>query len=217
VNSGITISVSTADDLPALARCHRRAFPKSLSSALGITYVTKMLSWYLEHDYCFLFYASCDGKIAGFVGGVNRTRAGIEGSASGMAQHSFREAVRALALRPWLLFHPEMIAKYPFALKNLTRRFYTPARKSTTSEFHPVTSLVVIGVDPGFRNKGIGSSLMREFENEALRHDIGKLLLTVRSDNETAIAMYLKSGWEKNVVQGSALQMSKVLLQKQRG
>ena len=85
---------TTLAQLPAIARCHRAAFPASLASALGNRYVARMLSWYLASDKTFLFHIEDEqGRVAGYCGGMISDGTLGTGSASGMAQHTFRAAV----------------------------------------------------------------------------------------------------------------------------
>ncbi|MCB0572768.1 MAG: GNAT family N-acetyltransferase [Phaeodactylibacter sp.] len=201
--------------LPAVTRCHRAAFPASLASAMGRRYVTYMLSWYLSTDKTFLFHLEENGLCVGYCGGMIVDGTLPTGSASGMAQYSFRAAVRAFALRPWLAFHPEVRNKYTFIRKNIKRRLGRrqpprPATEQRKLEREPHAGLVVIGVDPAFQGKGYGSLLLQEFERRALEdYGIHTLQLTVRADNEQAIRAYERNGWSRGEVRGGSGGMGK--------
>lgn len=201
--------------LPALARCHSAAFPDTLASAMGLPYLERMLSWYLSTEKTFLFHLEEGGRCLGYCGGMVVDGTLPTGSASGMAQHSFQAAVRAFLLRPWLLFHPEVRAKWPLLWKNLLMklglraRVHAPQQKAKQKR-EPHAGLVVIGVDPAFQGKGYGSILLQEFERRAVAdYGIYKLQLTVKADNEQAIRAYERNGWVRGEVKGEALGMFK--------
>lgn len=213
------LRLSAQSQLLSLARCHQAAFPRALSSALGRSYLKNMLSWYLSTDKAFLFHIEKEpGLCAGYCGGIIVDGTLPTGSASAMAQYSFKAAIRAFALRPWLLFHPEVRAKWPLLWKNLlmklglrTRVHFSPGQKTTLSR-DPHIGLVVIGVDPAYQSQGYGSLLLQEFERRAVEdYGIRKLKLTVKADNAQAICAYERNGWQRGSVSGESLQMFKIM------
>ena len=205
--------------LPNLSSCHRAAFPQSLATALGQRYVTRMLSWYLSSSKTFLFHVNDDnGGIAGYCGGMISDGTLPTGSASGMAQHSFYAAIWAFATHPWVLWHPEVRAKWPLLKKNLFTRLGLRKKKDITPEqaqkmsTAPHVGLVVIGVDPFFQGKGYGSLLLKEFERRAVvNYGIHHLQLTVLANNAEAIRAYEKNGWIKVEEKARAIRMEKIL------
>jgi ribosomal protein S18 acetylase RimI-like enzyme len=211
------IIISRKSDLDKIAQCHASAFPESLSSKMGRKYLRKMIEWYLADEKRFLFHAEEDGKCAGYFGGMIHDGTQSTGSASGMIQFSFNEAVISILSRPWLLFHKEVTSKYSLISKNIKNRFST--RKTETKKnknsgskaTEPSFGLVVIGVAQEYRGKGYGSFLLREFESEARKRNIFVLELTVRNDNEEAIRAYERNGWIRSKLSGSSLEMFKKL------
>lgn len=197
----MTYTESRHIHLPDIAECHIAAFPKSFSSQLGKNYVTKMLEWYISTNKSFLFHLEEEKNIIGYCGGIIVDGTLQTGAASGMTQHSFYDALKALAFRPWLLFHPEILNRYPFLLKNIKTKLglYKPERPTIEKEklkAEPHIGLVVIGVNPLFHGKGYGSLLLKAFEEKALKYGIKKLQLTVKCNNEKAIRAYKKNGWK---------------------
>lgn len=88
-------------NLHALARCHRAAFPSSLATALGQRYVAHMLSWYLSTGKTFLIQIEDEkGRCVGYSGGMISDGSLGTGSASGMAQHTFKVAIFAFLTDP---------------------------------------------------------------------------------------------------------------------
>lgn len=199
-------------NLSSIARCHRAAFPASLSSALGHDYVEKMLSWYLSTENTFLFFVNEGDQCVGYCGGMVKTIWGL-GSASSMAQYSFNAAVKSFCMRPWLVFHREIRVKFPFIMKNLFNRFFR--KKALQGDhkivFEPYAGLVVIGVDPDFQGKGYGSLLLGEFEKVSKQRGLYKVILSVRSDNEQAIKSYSRNGWEVVSTKDNSTSMQKLL------
>lgn len=202
----------TLQDLPRVAACHRLAFPAALSTAMGQSYVEKMLEWYLTDSKAFIFYLEEGGNCVGYVGGLKFHGITRAGSATDMIQHSYRAAVKSFLKRPWLFLHPEFLSKYPLVIKNILRRFH--AKKPLVTPVNevlplPHTGLIVIGVDPHHRGKGYASQLLREFEVHSKHLGFKRMMLTVRSDNAHAIKVYEKNGWKQVNQNGNALEMEK--------
>lgn len=140
------------------------------------------------------------------------------GSASGMAQHSFNAAIQAFLLRPWLIFHPEVRAKWPLLWRNiqmklgLRPRVHFSAEQKSAKVQNPQVGLVVIGVNPAYQGKGYGSLLLQEFERKAVEdYGITKLQLTVKANNAKAIRAYERNGWQRGDLNGTSLQMTKTV------
>lgn len=203
------------DDLSLVARCHREAFPKALSSAMGQTYCKKMLEWYISGNQTFIFYLRLDDICVGYCGGLLFDGKHPLGSASSMIQYSFHEAVKAILLRPWLLFHPEFIRKYRLVLKNVWRHLRRYVGKPVVSHpprnVRPHAGLIVIGVAPAHQGKGYGSMLLKEFENQAKKRGYKHLMLTVLRENKQAIEAYSRNGWIITRQEGYSLTMEKLL------
>lgn len=211
------ILFASQSDLKILAECHRKAFPKALSTAMGTHYVEKMLEWYLIDERGFLFFLKGEGNSCiGYCGGIKVEGLGRDGSASSMIQHSYSSAVQAMLKRPWLFIHPEFLKKYKLALRNILKRFSTkkPAKVTTVTSSKPIepyVGLVVIGVDPKFMGKGYGSKLLVEFERHAAFLGFKKISLTVKTDNQIAIRSYLRNGWITTSVSGNSTAMHKMI------
>ncbi|MDQ2656551.1 MAG: GNAT family N-acetyltransferase [Bacteroidota bacterium] len=212
------IVIPTRNDLPKLAQCHRTAFPRTLSAAMGQRYVEKMLEWYLVDDRAFIFFLQEGSSCVGYCGGLKFDGTHNVGSASSMIQHSYTLALRTFFRRPWLFLHPEFRPKYRLALKNVVRRIGKALGLMSTSrvtkqanprEAH--TGLIVIGVNPDLQGKGYGSQLLQEFERSSLALGYNKMMLTVRTDNSKAIQSYVRNGWQTTKVEGKSTTMEKRL------
>ena len=203
--------------LSEIARCHMASFPDALASALGSKYVKKMLEWYISSDKTFLFYVEECGICVGYCGGMVKDGSFETGSASSMAQYSFKQGIYSLSIRPWVIFHKEFVRKNRFVLKNLKmkiRKFIfpnKPLQKSSPYFQTALTGLVTIGVHPDFQGKGYGSLLLREFENKTKEMGIKQMQLSVSSDNVKAIKSYGRNGWIKAQSVGNSLSMVKTI------
>ena len=202
-----------------MAKCHKYAFSGSLSSALGIHYLKKMLSWYILTPKTFLIHCENNkGDCIGYCGGMVSDGSLGTGSASGMAQHSFNAAILGFIFRPWLVFHSEVWAKWPLLWKNIKVKLrlrnkihFNPNQLKKMSR-EPYIGLVVIGVDPLFQGKGYGWVLLKEFERIAKEeYNIEKLQLSVLADNYKAIKSYERNGWKRGHINGRSLNMFKTL------
>lgn len=205
---------ATLSDLPMIAKCHRAAFPRALSSAMGETYLRKMLEWYLLSDRAFMFLIRQNDRCVGYCGGLIYDGTHAMGSASSMLQHSFREAIQSFLLRPWLFFHPEFVAKYKLAARNIWKRLLGVGseqrqRVQPAAPVERYTGLVIIGIDKEYQGQGFGSQLLQEFEQKTRKLQIAKMLLTVLSTNHQAIKSYKRNGWSVTATNGRSTTMEK--------
>jgi ribosomal protein S18 acetylase RimI-like enzyme len=186
-------------DLMRIAQCHHDVFPGSLTSRMGIPYLSKIFSWYLSTDKAFLFFVEEGRKVVGYAGGMIVDGTLAHGSASSLTQHTFNDSIKALLMRPWLFFHPEFVSRYGLFARNILTRFRNKFRKtevrSAAKPVEPYAGLVVIGVHPTFQGKGFGSAILVEFEKRTAQYGLKRMLLTVHADNAQAIASYKRNGW----------------------
>lgn len=186
-------------DLIRIAQCHRSVFPQSLTSKMGLNYLSKLFSWYLATDKAFLLCVEDDGEIIGYAGGMIVDGTLAHGSASSLAQHTFNDSIKALFLRPWLFFHPEFLTRLSLFTRNVVIRIRDKFRKnkvrSALKPSEPYVGLVVIGVHPAYQGKGYGSIILKEFENQSLSFGFKRMLLTVNAHNLQAIKSYKRNGW----------------------
>ena len=193
-----TVRPTTTGELPDIAACHIACFPNSLATRLGKKYVQKSLEWFLVNPNRFLFHVEIGGKVAGYCGGFVPAKAG-DGSSSGMLQHAFKEAVRGIATKPFLLLHPEVRHYYPFLWMNIKRKLTGKAKpfkpEDATKPFKRFVGLVVIGVHPTHRGSGLAQQLMATFEDRVREYQQNELVLSVKKDNGRAIKAYKNFGW----------------------
>lgn len=209
------ITRPSIQDIKLIAHCHRKAFPRALSSLMGLTYCKKMLEWYVRDERAFIFYLKKNNQCIGYCGGLIVDGIHPSGSASSMIQYSFNEAVMAMIKRPWLFLHPEFVRKYRLVIKNVWRRILKAflnyrEQPKRVQKITPHAGLIVIGVDPDYQGKGFGTLLLQEFERQAALRGYKRFMLTVLKTNKRAITSYERNGWVIIKTDGLSLSMEKI-------
>jgi len=200
--------------LKDMASCHKTCFNDSLSSKLGKKYIKKSLEWFLVNENRFLFHIECNNKIIGYCGGFRSLYIG-DGSTSGMLQYAMPEAIKGIIRKPYLLFHPELIKRYPLIFKNIRRRIFKTKKNIPVTHHNCNESkigLVVIGVLPEYRGKGCFELLMQQFEEECKKRNADKMILSVKAANARALAAYKKAGWETSSRTKNGVEMFKMVV-----
>ncbi len=209
---------SSAQELKAIAGCHLQCFPHSFTSKLGIAYATKTFEWFLAGDNRFLFHITDEDEVLGYCGGFISRFEG-DGSTSGMLQFAMKQAIAGVLRKPWLLFHRGVWPFYPLIFKNIYRKIFGKKRTGPAAiepaqapqPFHQRAGLVVIGVHPLHRGKGVFELLMKEFERQASVKGASVLYLSVKKNNGRAIRAYTKAGWSVMNQHPGSLELSKTL------
>ena len=191
-------AIATAE-LEETAHCHMSAFPSSFSTKLGISYVIKMLEWYIVSKDRFLLSITIENKIVGYVGGAKGS-----GSTSGMLQYAYWKGFTAIITRPYLFFSYSFLSNISLISKNIRKRIFQRGNKVIFSEMKiPQGSmdlsvgLILIGVDPNHRREGVGSALIKAFIDNAKRLGGSHGHLSVKTSNINAISAYKKNGWDE--------------------
>ena len=209
-------------DLKALAYCHMAAFPASLTTAMGYQYTKKTLEWYIYEPDAILVMAEDDcGKALGYAGGLLVTAKTKQGSTTAMSQFAFKDALLAICIRPWLVFHPQVKRHYPYIryfikrqLKNYFRNKKVPPNRpqmQTSTIIRNTMGLVGIGILPEFQGRGVGSSLLKAFESRSRAIGAECMDLSVEPENNKAIRSYERNGWNRVENEGHHFMMHKEL------
>jgi len=203
-------------DLLGVAKCHQRAFPKSFSTQLGLSYLIKNYEWYIASENSFLIKAEIENKIVGYCGGMLIDNKTTKGSTSSIMQYTFKAAVIALAKKPWLCLNKEVRENINLILKNILtklgffkKELNRPKAQSASRKIS--LGLVVIGTLPENRGQGIGYLLLTQFEREARKLNAEQLHLSVKKSNADAIRSYSKSGWQIKKESNENYEMTKSL------
>lgn len=186
-------------DLPAIARIHKLAFPGSALTALGADAVRRYYEWQLTgpHDVSALgaFYGN---EMAGFCfGGVFR------GAMSGFLRKNRIYLAWLVLTHPWLVTNALFRDRLISGLKVL-RRFSKSGRANQPTQDHkkPSFGILSIAVNPEFQGKGLAKALMMESEAIARRQGFDEMNLSVNPDNYRAIRFYDSLGWQKATREG---------------
>jgi ribosomal protein S18 acetylase RimI-like enzyme len=185
------------ESLTGIAKCYIEAFPNSISAKLGQNYITHNLEWFIGDDNKILFYIQEENECIGFCGGYLWTKIG-DGSTSSMINYSKKIRNQILLRKPWLLLDYESIIKILNFLLMKFRLIFL-GNKSVEIKLQrnePSLGLVVIGVTPSNKGKGIASILIQHFEKFGADKGINWAHLSVRKENLRAINFYKKNGWE---------------------
>lgn len=216
----LQLSYCSTEDLKAIAECHKQAFPTSFSTKLGRRYLIKNYEWYLTSSKTILIKASIGSQVVGFCGGLLMDANSEMGSTSSVMQYTFRQAVIGMILHPWLLFNKEVRNNLGLIVRNIKRKLQPNAssqaakvklNKSEKEAQVASLGLVVIGNDPIYRGKGVGSELLKRFEVEAVRMNAKQMHLSVHRDNAVAIKSYTRNGWSISKEMGDNFEMIKAL------
>lgn len=195
-------TITSKKDIKKLAICHCKAFPESLSSKLHISFAEKMFMWYVDDPRGVLFHIEKDGEVLGYCGAIKTHRQGLEGSSTSIAQYSFKAMLKALLMKPWLIFHKENINRIPLITKNILLKLGLSKKKRytkaiTDDSFLPFWGIVSIGVAPPYQGKGIGRLLLDEFERLAKEDGVVQVYLSVKATNFQAIKSYQRNHWQE--------------------
>lgn len=198
-SEGDVVKPAVEADLKWIVPCHLAAFPKTLSSRMGLKVSWRTLQWYVCDAKRFMLWINREGKCVGYVGGMICDGMQVHGSASSMIQHAFKASIFALIIRPWLWFHPELRSRYRLIAKNLYFKiigYKKPMRdRKNHKPSEPYVGLVVIGVHPEHQGKGYGSQLLKAFEQKASELGYSRMTLSVLPNNSQAITAYKQNGW----------------------
>lgn len=200
-SNGFQLSQCLRHDLLRVANCHQRAFPKSFSTQLGLSYLIKNFEWYIASENSFLIKVEIKNKVVGYCGGMLIDNKTTKGSTSSIMQYTFKAAILALAKKPWLCLNKEVRGNINLILKNIVAKLGFFKKELNRPKAHSASrkislGLVVIGTLPENRGQGLGYRLLTQFEQEARKRNAEQLHLSVKKSNVDAIRSYSRSGWK---------------------
>lgn len=194
------IYYSRPEDLFAITTIHLSCFPDSFSAKMGEKFAMKMLEWHLSGNNKFLVHVVSNFKIVGYAGCLIPEYAG-DGSTSGIIRYALRQSFTSFLLKPYLLFKSRVIKLYPLIFKNIFRKFFKYDKnnrrfKNLIPENEKCIKIVVIGIDPVFRGKGIAEEIFTFLSNKAVANNYAGIALSVKKENKAAVKSYLKNGFK---------------------
>ena len=166
-----------------LADIHNEAFGSFFLTSLGIRFLRVYYKASLKSKNCIATCALSDeGEIIGFCLGS-------------FVSHGHHTRLIASNAPLFILEGLLIIFSKPLAILRLLRNLDKKIAGITDDGNY--SELLSIGVRPAIKGKGIGSELIRRFENEIVKRGGTKICLTTDYfDNDGAIAFYRKSGYE---------------------
>lgn len=170
------------NDIGQLTNVHAEVFPESRSTRLGRNYLASFYRWLVTPP-CFGIGAFDNNTMIGFVVGTPEHYSRAQLRAVGPA------LARAMVLRPWLLFDNGI----RFVLGNRLNRVRREAPVAKVSDGGCV--LLSIGVSAKATGAGVGSALMKGFEEAARERGFTHMRLSVLNSNARARRVYEKAGW----------------------
>ncbi len=193
---------SNLSDLYKISLCQKKAFPKSLFTALGNKYLMKMFEWYVTSEHTILIHIEENGACIGYCGGMINDGNLKMGSISTILQYTFKEAIIGVISKPWIIFHTALKNSYPVIFKNIKMKLgfnkkSAISHKNNNGKEYPQFGLIVIGVDGKYQGKGIGTQLLNKIELISKEKGIKSMYLSVFANNHQAIHTYEKNGWVK--------------------
>lgn len=178
------------EQLSEVIELHRKVFASSMNAKLGAHYTKMLVNWFSSDSQRILLTGlGSDGRVLGYVFGAP-TISLIE-----MNQALLWPALLGITMRPWLLGSREFRR---VCFKRIAQMVFRTNNPSALNELpKPMVSLVGIGVDESARGLKLGTLLMHEFVQAAKSRGAQSLELTVRHENQAAIALYEKCKWRR--------------------
>mgnify|MGYP002885668524 CR=1 FL=1 len=160
-----------------IAECHKKAFPLSIYNIFGNFFLIKVFKWYLINpNKRHLIYLNKGKHVSGFL------TMKMNDDSDSFFSYIFVNLILCIFKNPLIIFNKQM---WRFFFKKSNKYRYNEVR----------IELVSIAVHPDSQGLGVGSKLIKRFEQIAVKHFTGKMMLSVRKENKIAIDFYIKNGW----------------------
>lgn len=198
----------TAEDIGGAAALHRIVFPDYFLTHMGQWFVEQFYSEFVEKKGHYGFVAVCGKELVGSVIGT--------GDSERLFRHFYRRHFPRLAVTlGWrIVVDPYIRRNLVSRIGHMRQAFRSLGRSSRQvgqstdpeSADQPPVRLLSIGVRADWRGTGIAEQLVDRYCEE-LRHDgLEWVGLSVRPENQPAIAFYEKTGWQRTAASATAVQ-----------
>ena len=183
--SDLVLHLGNPTDVGRLASLHRRIFePRvNLTVRLGQRYLVDVYRWFLTAPEAYAVVAEAAGQLAGVTtmcdGPYNRRLLRATRSA----------AMLGLVTHPLALFHPEMRHR---AIELL---FGRRTGGECAGDPDHLAFLAYIAVDPAFRGRSVGLSMLAQVETVARARGSRFIRAGIYVENEPSIRMFQKAGY----------------------
>jgi ribosomal protein S18 acetylase RimI-like enzyme len=174
----VVVRHGTAADAPGVARLHATQIDEGFLSRLGPRFLAHLYRRIARSPSSFLLVAECDGTMAGFVAGATDVGALYK-------QFLIRDGLAAS-----LTSTPQLLRAWRRALETLKHGTSPPG-----TDARAAAELLAIVVDPEFRGKGVGDTLVSSFLRVTRRRGADVARVVVGRDNRRAVTLYERSGF----------------------
>jgi ribosomal protein S18 acetylase RimI-like enzyme len=186
----LIIKEMVVEQVESLVEIHMKAFSGYSNTKIGKSYVKSFLNWFINDPSAITITAVYDGDITGYVVGAP------VGYQTKMNKDLMGVVIIGIISHPWVIFNKKILSIAFSRLKVLFNKKSDVTDKSPSTNGN-VISLVGIAVSPEYAGLKIGSSLMKKFEEIAHNKKFNSMRLSVYNDNEAALKLYHKSGWNE--------------------
>lgn len=192
------ILAARPDHLDAIVRCDQDAFPGEFMTLIGARFIRGFYRFYISRNGGIVLVAvDASGRVVGLVTG-GRPELRKQFCLRCVPLYVFDIAFSALTnkyVMRRLLQHIFSVIKS--VLVSLRLMPGTAITGKVTADLPETwSSLLSICTDPDSRGSGIGKLLLEAFEVESRARGYKTMRLSVHSDNDAAIELYKKCGWE---------------------
>ena len=195
----VAVAAAEVEHLDGMADAHVAAFPGQFLTLMGRGFLRCFYRFYVAQPGGIALVAvePATGRVAGLV---------VGGEPALRGRFLRRHLVRFLATAlPRAFVHSRVRRRLGEhlgdALGKIGRklRLLSPERRPPEPPEDPPgtwSNLLSVCTRPEFRGRGVGTVLMEAFRAESRRRGYRSLRLSVHNDNEAAIALYKKAGWQ---------------------
>ena len=175
----MTIEPATARDVRHVVSVHQYAFPEHFLTRLGAAFLRRYYQLILEYDHGILLVArSPQGQLQGFVSGFCRP-------------HEFYARMKSKKISFALRAVPALLRSPGLTRRLLTNRQRVEQSATTEENQDHLAELSSLAVDPQCQGRGLGKSLVLQFEHHAAANNATEVYLTTdANDNDAVIQFY---------------------------
>jgi ribosomal protein S18 acetylase RimI-like enzyme len=200
-----------ADDVAGAASLHCRVFPDYFLTHMGQRFVERFYLEFVDQARNYGLVAISDGELVGAVVGT----LDYEGFFNCFyRQHFLRTAMTLLGrflVDPYIRRNlVSRIAHVRQALRSVAARGRQtiPASEEPAVDQAPA-HLLSVGVHPDWRGSGLAEELVDRYCDALWRDGWERVSLSVRPDNQRAVAFYEKTGWQRSGASAGTVQYTR--------
>ena len=179
-------------DILQVVKIFSDQFPKSPWTRLGSQYIHKAFLWHLDNLPQLAMVSEVDSQVTGLIVGA---RYSYRAYYLQITRFAIKEFFMGLARRPWLIFNQLYSSQLIASFKNRQAAKNNPSGNDAHNTSGKKAILTFVAVSKSGQGKGIGTCLLKAFEQAAFREGFEILSLYTELDNYPARRLYEKNGW----------------------